>query len=116
MNYISAEEFLNQKGKVRNELIKWLKTKDETRLYINNRGDERYGYNTYPEFDTPLLQMHQLIKFIEEKVGSKIECNYYDCLWKYQITFSQDNRIIRTQQDDLLQALWEVACNTAIET
>lgn len=72
-------------------------------------------YDTVFEF-VPLFTEGQIRKFIEDKIGRNIECNYYDCLWKYQITFNEHYRIIRTDEDNLLQAYWKVACEIAKES
>jgi hypothetical protein len=94
-NYISAEEFLNQSDKVQKVLLDWWKpsvgdlftTKrvyDDIDVIIDFVETEIYGMNNtfkgniYSSVDMalipfPLLNMSQLINFIEEKVKYKID-------------------------------------------
>ncbi|NFF75964.1 hypothetical protein FCV38_02925 [Clostridium sporogenes] len=130
MNYISAEEFLKQDRTIQNVLSEWWKPKvgDLTQLveewdYINDKLyfspimmiDEEYlnvFRKTKYEY-IPILQIHHLIQFIEDKTNEKFKLDY-DVKNGYNICFYNYDDIW-TYKHNLLQALWQVVCKIAQE-
>ncbi|HDK7180720.1 TPA: hypothetical protein PTW06_003640 [Clostridium botulinum] len=125
MNFISTEEFLKQPKKVQNIFKNWWKPQagDLVHDKINIVGVivpalciGDYKSNLDKSKVTPLFQMHQLIEFIEDKTSCKIINIYYfnkkNC---YSITLENNEiaKTIESSKNNLLYALWEVACNIA---
>lgn len=124
-NFISVEEFLKQSEKVQRKLLEWWNDIPKNkRIYdlatIKDSGIVEivwfYPTRTWKDL-IPLFQMHQLIYFIQDKTDCKFDLSYCDgCgydvyLWKHnEIIYSYDNL-----GQDLLQALWQVACKVACE-
>ncbi|WP_461614355.1 hypothetical protein [Clostridium sp. Marseille-QA1073] len=83
MSYIPAEEFLKQSEKVQRELLEWWqpqigdlttsKYPMEISFVKSQRDIEALKYYKGKPF-LPLLQIHQLIKFLEDKINCKVEC------------------------------------------
>lgn len=131
-NFISAEEFLKQNKKVQETLIKWWKPQTGDLIYntiflVINYLDENYKEvsKTYKEFlietNIPLLQMHQLIDFIEET--TKKDLSHWRDIDDDEFTIYLTNKkldgeyggyTIINQQEfkemglNLLDALWQV--------
>ncbi|ENK0837106.1 hypothetical protein AB2Z22_000412 [Clostridium botulinum] len=121
MNYISEKEFRSQTEKVQNNLIEWWnsipKNKRIYDLAIIKNSDMAEIVWYYPSGVwkdlIPLLQMHQLIDFIEEKTNEKFKLDY-DVRNGYNICFyNRDD--IWTYKHDLLQALWKATIKIAEE-
>lgn len=136
MNYISSEEFLNQSQKVQTVLKEWWNPqigdlcyeKDSDLIFCCNGFRKETNEVRYEEIHCvfewnkkciiPLLQMHQLIQFIQEKINGKIDiCNA--CNGKgYEVSvdsldYSKTLLARQTMEADLLQALWKVAIEIA---
>ncbi|WP_252241528.1 hypothetical protein [Clostridium sp. ZBS18] len=142
MEFISAEEFRKQSNKVQELLIKWfllnkstedlvqveLHPKPEIRLYSERlqnsklqfeykKGYQFKGKTISGKYETtPLLTEGQLRRFIEDKTGGKVE-SYYAWDW-YTIAIRDtkcggDDPQIDTEETNLLQAYWKVACEIA---
>jgi hypothetical protein len=132
-NFISAEEFLGQSEKVQRILIEWWKPQmfdlyseyvDDAMIFSDDEEDSYWKNDCMLNFwkieqvrDSnikiiPLLQMHQLINFIEGK-GILVHCSlvawiYYknkELLHPYWVMF--DNGYSK------LDALWRVAIQIA---
>lgn len=146
MNYIDAEEFLRQSEKVQGELLEWWEPQ-MLDLYFTDFGDDKKSYLSgiftsciqdndtlsgvkRDKRDKPLLQMHQLIKFLEDKIGGKVDLAYYcDKSFKKTIVNYNDEfngytiqvidkglRILKEFNGlgyDLLQALWKAVIEIA---
>lgn len=131
MNYISSEEFLKQSEKVQKVLLDWWKPE------ITNLYTDKYERNRMIEFERdithikllksnktiPLLQMHQLIQFIENKGYKFVSVNNYIEVDKKQMwtakafkTMMQLQPSFETFEEDKLQALWKVAIEIAEES
>ncbi|HDK7194842.1 TPA: hypothetical protein PTV74_003149 [Clostridium botulinum] len=139
MNYISPEEFLKQSEEVQKILVEYITPKEgdllfyEDELYMNEL-DNHYYIMTIGKNDClymkqlgktqviPLLQIHHLIQFIEEKTKGKLEISFHYSsyrIWSHEL----DNNFICTGKyyffdklgKNLLQALWQVACKIAQE-
>lgn len=131
--YITAEQFMQQPQNVQNVIRKWWEPQvgdiftteqihDEIDAVINiSSGKYIHGLNDvffsnmYPHVDLelkpfPLLTMQQLIEFIEWKIEmsiNEIERDVHRGEWNINLLNGID---YMTEQTDLLQALWEVAC------
>lgn len=134
-NYISSEEFLNQSVKVRKTLIEWWKPQrldlindgeiDNVISYviggeIHFRGRE-CGINANKYQVTVLLQMHQLIQFIEDKTKCKVNIEH-GCGNQIYIDLSEtienecytvSKRRYKFNNINLIESLWQVACEIA---
>lgn len=123
-NYISAEEFLSLDKEVQKVFIDCIKPQE---------GDLYSTRSQYDVFDVvvftdgrivqgmerdfiigpikidydyiPLLQMHQLIAFIEEKTESKIDIKYNKI--GYKIYLNELDTFMITDKDNILDALFE---------
>lgn len=129
MNYISAEEFSKQSEKVQKVLLDWWKPQIGDiymwEYYKGGWNEMRFVKPTSKNIlngtwakhmAIPLLQMHQLIKFIESRKGmldiiySKGERKFINF---YDINENEDYPIYKIKGHDLLEALWQVACEIA---
>ncbi|HBJ1650900.1 TPA: hypothetical protein LA460_000119 [Clostridium botulinum] len=127
MEYISVEEFLKQPKEVQNVFIGWWKPSQgdlysdlhNNILVINVQLELFKSFaNDIKEYATPLFTEGQLRKFIEDKTGGKVE-SYYAWDW-YTIAIRDtgcggDDPQIDTEETNLLQAYWKVACEIAKE-
>ncbi|NFJ84010.1 hypothetical protein FDA84_15090 [Clostridium botulinum] len=130
MNFISTEEFLKQPKKVQNIFKNWWKPQagDLVHDKINIVGVivpalciGDYKSNLDKNKVTPLLQMHQLIGFIEDKTESIVQVSY--CFKEndatkrgYMLHLMGDggaNSHYKNLGEDLLQAYWQIACRIA---
>ncbi len=141
MEYISAEEFLNQPKKVQKVFIDWWKPSIGD-LYSDDKICIKcvFGSNTVEWINTdkeyvkyvPLLTEGHLRIFIEDKKSGIIDIGYYgDSEGGYDINifkldykkeFIMNDETDRLEQytfeklgEDLLQAYWKVACEIAKE-
>ena len=136
MEYISAEEFLKQDGKVQKVLIDWwIPSEGDIYSYIDlgERCRDCISQRTIQFFKRtcnkiaitlkewlfkkrkdciPLLTEGQLRKFIEDNTGGKIRIIEYD-FDHYNIITWKEHFI--TKETNLLQAYWKVACEIAKE-
>lgn len=129
-NFITVKNFSNQSDKVQNTLMEWwepkygdlysnfgsphlnivLKSEDEFILSTNNTvWDEKINC-------IPILQIHHLIQFIENKQGI-LDINMKG---EYIIaTHDDEGNIINVYKklgNGLLEALWQVVCKIAEES
>jgi hypothetical protein len=127
MEYIKAEQFLEQSEEVQKVFLDWFNVNisdcdlvqdgDNIMLYKD------YVRRWYTENDTyPLLTEGQLRHFIEDKTGCKLVLDYYQedgyriALYKSNIRHSEIiDRDFYNLVHDLLQAFWQVACIIAKE-
>ncbi|MBU3186574.1 hypothetical protein [Clostridium estertheticum] len=124
-NFISAKEFQNQSDKVQKVLIEWWEPNFGD-LFVN-----KFDYNatinciwrfigsdinTSIKKDgcTPLLQIHQLINFIESK-GILIHCSLVAWIYYRNKNLSNPNCSMFDGQFNRLEALWRVAVKIAEE-
>lgn len=119
MSYITAEEFLKQSEKVQRELLEWWKPVEGDLItgkypmniaVIKPQADIEQLNKHKGSYFMPLLQQHHLTKFIEDKIGCKFDTYYYD---RAGYDFCPcDGKGIEFVDlgHDLLQALWQVAC------
>lgn len=122
MNYISAKEFLEQSEKVQSELLEWWKP------YLGGLFVDKFDYNNKikcismfvgskfngkidKKDSIPLLQMHQLIQFIEDKTNKTIGIEINRDL--NNVTIAIMDKTVRLFECDLLEALWKVAIEIA---
>lgn len=133
MNFIPAERFLELNEEVQKIILDWWKPQagdlyctrsnyDVIDVVINTIKNRVYGlekdflgYSNPIGFNLiPLLQMHQLIQFIEDKTESKLSLHcYYG--QDYDISLFKDNQIREFQDlsEYKLQALFQVAVKIA---
>jgi len=137
MEFISSEEFLKQPVEVREVFINWWKPSVGD-LFMVEKIVSFYGdkHNFIECFLTgfevadlteierkriicPLFTEGQLRKFIEDKTNGKVE-SYY--AWDYYTIAIRDTECggddpqYDTEETDLLQALWKLACEIAKES
>lgn len=125
MNYITAKQFLEQSKEVKQIFLDWWKPQFGD-LFINKFdyncnlecvqkfiGNSLNRENNKKEKCIPLLQIHQLIHFIEDKANEKFKLNY-DTKHGYTICFYNKDDIW-TWKQNLLQALWYAAFQIANE-
>lgn len=122
MEYITAEQFLEQSKEVQETFIDWwkpgigdlfkYKEKDEHDCIEVEciQSKNRLRTITFAEV-IPLLTEGQLRQFIEDKTRTKIDIEFYTT--GYEIFASSDEYHIRT--DNLFQAYWQVAIKIASE-
>ncbi|AUN23734.1 hypothetical protein RSJ21_00065 (plasmid) [Clostridium botulinum] len=132
MNYISAEEFLKQPKEIQEVLLEWWQPQRldlfntiygdtsvngyfKGELYYSRKCGGTILEESYLKKNAiPLLQMHQLIEFIEDITNCKIiNIYYFDKRNCYSITLENNEvaKTIESSKNNLLHALWEVACN-----
>ncbi|AXG97770.1 hypothetical protein [Clostridium botulinum] len=132
MNYISAEEFLKQPKEIQGVLLEWWQPQRfdlfntvygdtsvngyfQGKLYYSRKCGGTILEESYLKKNaTPLFQMHQLIEFIEDITNCKIiNIYYFDKGNCYNITLENNEvaKTIESSKNNLLYALWEVACN-----
>ena len=120
-NFIPAAEFLTQSDKVKYKIIKWWEpqigdlycdinayglndisciSKEERAFTISI--DKQYNYFT------PLLQMQQLINFIEDN-DILIHCSLIAWIYYKNKNLSKPNYIKFGEEFNRLEALWQVA-------
>lgn len=118
-NFITAEEFLKQPKDIQKAFIDWWNPQ------IGDLATDRYSdigvlqcqrdieavkiYKGKP-YAIPLFQIHQLIKFIEDKTEAYVSINVDR--GKYVIV---SDSYYGTDEENLLKALFEVACKIAME-
>ena len=122
-NFISAEEFLKQSEKVQNVLIEWWNPqigdittgKTESIVVIQQPRDIEAVKIYKGKMVTPLLQIHQLLNFIEDKTNSKVELDTFKKsgyeLYLHCVEFGEREYKYEPFRDlgfDLLEALWQV--------
>lgn len=125
MNYIGAEEFLKQSGKVQKVLIDWWninKNDFDVIVGTTNKGskcnENRYT-NVYTRYGTrfddiiPLMSEAQLRKFIEEKKGKLIKIEWFSGNG-YRLIFQSCS--MQTNEHNLLQGYWQMVCKISEET
>ncbi len=133
VNYITAEQFLKQNEEVQEIFIDWwdiqigdlfnVKYQDEEGkwdkdLIVTKKDIEKYGEGFFPSgIDGKvilLFQIHHLIQFIEEELNGKINISYNFETESYEILVTRViTHVYETNTDNLLQALWQVACKIA---
>ena len=123
-NFISAEEFKKQSEKVQNTLRKWWEPQKFDLIYTIHGNSsiqgltnsliyyyrENHGIDYIRIGGTfPLLQMYQLINFIEDKVNKEILIN----TWEYKggiaavVTLERLDIHVKSYKG-ILDALWQV--------
>ncbi|WP_291566811.1 MULTISPECIES: hypothetical protein [unclassified Clostridium] len=135
VNYISKEMFLEQSEKVQDELLNWWKPTIGDLYCCTNNGvlkvidcdtfseyeiqgslkETIHCYNSIYDRIIPLCQMHQLVYFIENKTTCRVDMTYYDEIG-YDIFLLKHGEIAYHYEDlgqDMLMALWQVACKVA---
>lgn len=126
MNYISAEKFLKQSGKVQKELLGWWKENInlldfyKTRsvlcnpIYVSNE-EQIKSIKKFIDDTIHVLRMDQLIKFIEDK-NYFIEFNNFSKTKKQVCVYKDLNQVRSTyysNEEHLMQAVWKVAIKVA---
>lgn len=128
MNYISAEEFLNQDKKVQEVFLDWWQPSEGDLLNIDYEIDfvmaldddyicgYEYAY-TKEEITCPLLTEGQLRQFIEDKMKCIVENAWdgldYDIYLVDKLTGVDVLENYFNLGNDLLKAYWKVACEIA---
>lgn len=124
MKYISKEEFLKQPKEVQEVFIGWWKPSFGDLWYCQERRfEERLGvvnFNTgaIDKYScTPLFTLQQLIDFIEEKTGGRVEITMgalegYYCTVKDRDT---GDGIMSMHSKVLLKGMWQLTCKVAEE-
>jgi hypothetical protein len=124
MEFISAEEFLKQPKEVQEVFFKWANDNVSDYDLVQDNGEimlyKDFIKRGNVEFDSyPLFVEGQLRKFIEDKTNGKVE-SYY--AWDYYTIAIRDTECggddpqYDTEETDLLQAYWKVACEIAKES
>lgn len=142
MEFITAEQFLDQPEEIQEVFLKWWKPQfgdifatkkiyDEIDIIINYKNGNIYGiintfeciHDNYVDMTLipfPLLTEGQIRKFIEERKNGKIDLNHG--IKGYSISVYKSKNVMElidsldTKEHDLLQAYWQVACKIAKET
>ena len=128
-NFIPAEEFLKQSKEVQENLIEWwnpqignLTTGKTEHIVVIQQPRDVEAVKIYKgKMVTPLLQMHQLVNFIEDKTKCKVELDCYGEKGYEMFLYSliENNKTqypfnaFRGLGFDLLNALWQVAIQIA---
>lgn len=131
MNYISSEEFLNQSEKVKRVLLEWWNPQvgDLYCNIYNNQNNNVLVINNcqliiknfeidIKKFGAPLLQMHQLIQFIEDNTKCKINIENYntnDILLRF-IKYGKEVKSCMYCDCNLLKSLWKASIKIAEES
>lgn len=122
MNYIGSRQFSEQSKEVQNVFMEWWKP-DLGDLFIDKFDynckikcismfvGSKFNGNLDKKDSIPLLQMHQLIQFIEDKTNKTIGIEVNRDL--NNVTIAIMDKTVRLFQCDLLQALWKVAIEIA---
>jgi len=130
MAYVLAKQFMSETKEIQKSSISWWKPQigdlycDLNAFGIGNiscilTADELEVIETDKilNYFVPLFQIHQLIKFIEDKTECKIEMDYYEeGVSIYLNSLGKDGLShykfgpFENLGFDLLKALWEVAC------
>ena len=132
MEFITVEQFKEQPKEVQKVFLDWWKpsigdifqfetvvfdNNDSTIGVIGSKRQIKIAEDGKGKYRMPLFTEGQLRKFIEDKTGNKVDCEFYDR--GYDINICEDNGlIIKIYEDidkDLLQAYWKVACMIAKE-
>lgn len=124
MEFISAREFSNQPKEVQEVFFKWANDNGQDYDLVQDNGEimlyKDFIERARIEFDSyPLFTESQLRKFIEDKTNGKVE-SYY--AWDYYTIAIRDTGCggddpqCDTEETDLLQAYWKVACEIAKES
>ena len=134
MEYIEANEFLNQNKEVQKVFLDWW-TPSEGDLFMDvfdsgvirivSYYDEKLNYiipfsrefKSYISDCIPLFTEGQLREFIEEELGSVLDINHYESDG-YSMYAIKGNKLIKKWEMlgcDLLQAYWKVAVKIAKE-
>jgi len=129
MEFISVEEFLEQPEEVQEIFLSWfnenvwaydLVQEEDIIMLYKDYVEERISveYDSYP-----LFTEGQLRRFIEDKTGYHLEISTEFGTGFYIADFYKNNKsnrpgrmMIKTQETDLLQAYWKVACEIAKES
>lgn len=128
MNYITAEQFLQQPEEVQKVLLEWwqprigdLTTGRYKSIDVIEQPREIEAVKIYKgqPYTIPLFSESQLRKFIEEKLNGKVDCVYWGDDYEIRIfdRVEYDEKIkgYLMNETDLLQAYWKVACMIAKE-
>lgn len=128
MEFISSEEFLKQPKEVQEVFFKWANDNGQDYDLVQDNGEvmlyKDFIERARIEFDSyPLFTEGQLRKFIEDKTGFHLEMSsdletgiYIADFYKNNKTNRFGRKMIKTQETDLLQAYWKVACEIAKES
>ncbi len=131
-NFISDTEFLKLDKKVQEVFIEWWKPGIGDLVHCDAFGIGAITENTNVGYELsfvlnrldkfiPLLQMHQLISFIEEKTGGILDISYdknINCGYDIHV---YDNNVMLIEQrmrlgHNRLKALWKVAVRVVEES
>lgn len=137
MKVIPIRQFLSANQKVQDEVMKWWKPQMMD-LYMPLDGDITVIYRQSQleavrklknEWDVPLLTVGQLIDFIEWRTGygiNQIEFGAGDCYWVFpyfEPGYDMEQEKPRWYgeemsfcNEELIQALWECACEVAMDS
>jgi len=129
-NFIIAEQFLKQNDKVQKIFLDWWKPQkfdlffadfgehlSTTESCIIDGFTKQKAEQTKGTIRFPLLQTCQLINFIEEKTKRYLEIVHYG-KFGYSLVLNDNEYVFKhfdNLGDNLLQALWQVACKIAEE-
>jgi hypothetical protein len=131
IEYITAKQFLEQPEEVRNVLLHWWQLGERELVqgcYYGEFYDSEHIWNIgYIDMDycknelkpIPLFIEGQLRHFIEDKIGGKIDTTYWENGYEINVFKRCESTVLLyftyTDQTDLLQAYWQVACKIAKE-
>lgn len=123
MEFISAEEFLKQEGKVQKVLREHFN--GTPCLYNDMFGKAHYSEQLDTKYFEPLLIEGQLRQFVKDKTGYKIDTTNIVAFDMYKIELCELDKntgrkhIAKTynfNEETLLQAYWKVAIQIAKES
>lgn len=112
MEYISREEFLKQSDKVQREFKEYFD--GESMLFWNNECLVYWGFEDIL-INTPAITEGQLREFIEDKLKGKVQNIWSDNSYCISVDIKGQQWWRKTNETDLLQAYWKVACEIAKE-
>ena len=112
MDYISRDEFLRQSDKVQREFKEYFDC--ETMLFYSN-AQLIYGEFNDILINTPALTEGPLRKFIEDKLKRKVQNIWSDNSYCISVDIKGQQWWRKTNETDLLQDYWTVACEIAKE-
>ena len=137
MEFITVEQFQEQPKEIQKVFLDWWKPSngdlfttideysefEESDLLCIQDYDEasetwssRYSWGYSQEESIPIFTEGQLRKFIEDKIGCKLDTIYYVNSYDIRLTNGLDNiNVYEFLGTNVLQAYWKVACMIAKE-